>query len=256
MYDFPELRWATDALWAAVAARVPGAPAHLDRARGLEDIWTDPDLLLAQTCGYPLMTSLAGKVALVATPRYRAEGCDGALYRSAVVVRADDPARCLGDLRGRRCAVNSGDSNSGMNVLRAEIAPLAMGGQFFDEIMMTGSHAASLQAVAQGGADVAAIDCVTWAQVQRLRPDETRRLWVLGWTRASPGLPLVTSVGTDAQMMRRLVLALDEVAAHPGLAAVRGELLLDGFDATPMADYGTILRLEREARDLGYPVLR
>jgi len=242
MYDFAELRWATDALWAAIAARVPGAPAHLERARDLHDIWTDPDLLLAQTCGYPFVTSLAGKVALVATPRYRAEGCHGFLYRSALVVRAGDGAACLAHLRGRRCAVNSAHSQSGMNALRAEIAKLAgPPGPFFADVAITGGHAASVSAVACGDADVAAIDCVTWAHLQRFRPDATRRLRVLGWTASSPGLPLVTSISTDARMIRTLVQALNEVAVDPGLAGVRCELLLDGFDVTPAGAYQAIL---------------
>jgi ABC-type phosphate/phosphonate transport system substrate-binding protein len=257
MYDFPDMRWATDALWSAIAARVPGAPEYLERARALHDIWTDPDLLLAQTCGYPFVTSLAGKVALLATPRYRAEGCEGILYRSALVVRVEDGAACLEDLRGRRCAVNDAKSQSGMNALRSEVAKLAGGTtRFFADVAITGGHAASVSTVARGDADVAAIDCVTWAHLQRFRPAETRRLRVLGWTGASPGLPLVTSSRTDAEMTRTLVRALNEVAVDPGLAAVRCELLLDGFDVTPASAYQAILASERQAQQLGYPILR
>ncbi len=253
MYDFEELRWATDALWAAIASRVPGAPARLERGR---DVWLDPALLLAQTCGYPLVTRLAGKVRLVATPRYRVEGCEGAFYRSAVVVRADDPAVRLADLRGRRCAVNSLDSNSGMNVLRAEIAPLAEGGRFFADVVVTGGHVASVAAVARGDADVAAIDCVTWAHLQRLRPGETAGLRVLGWTEATPGLPLVTAVGTDAGTQAALVRALEDVAGDPGLAEVRAALLLEGFEAVALEAYGVVKEMEFLAEGLGYPVLR
>ena len=50
-----------------------------------------------------------------------------------------------------------------MNALRAVIAPLAEGGRFFAEIIETGGHAASLDLVAAGGADVAAIDAVSLA---------------------------------------------------------------------------------------------
>jgi ABC-type phosphate/phosphonate transport system substrate-binding protein len=252
MYDFEELRWATDALWAAIASRVPGAPAQLERGR---DVWLDPALLLAQTCGYPLVTRLAGKVRLVATPRYRAEGCEGPLYRSAVVVRAEDSAACLADMRGRRCAVNSLDSNSGMNVLRAEIARLAVGGRFFADVVVTGGHVASVAAVARGHADVAAIDCVTWAHLQRLRPGETEGLRVLGWTAASPGLPLVTALGTGGATVRALVRALAEVAADAGLANVQDALLLDGFDVLPLSAYDAILQIERRAVAAGYAAL-
>jgi hypothetical protein len=51
-------------------------------------------------------------------------------------------ATSLDDLRGGRCAVNDLGSNSGMNLLRAEIAPLANGKAFFKSVLVTGSHLA------------------------------------------------------------------------------------------------------------------
>jgi len=252
MYDFEDVHWATNALWAAIASRL-GVRGTLERSR---DVWLDPNLLLAQTCGYPLVTQLAGKVQLVATPRYTAKGCEGALYRSAVVVRADDAAAELADLRGRRCAVNGWGSNSGMNVLRAKIAPLAQGGRFFGSVLVTGAHQASAAAVAKGEADVAAIDCVTWAHLQRLRPYETRAIRVLAWTAPSPGLPLITSAATDTGMIEALLRALEEVACDPGLAEVREALFLDGFERIGLQAYNSIMNMEQNARHRGYPVLR
>ena len=63
MYDLPELRQATDALWAA-PSRVRSRPTvSMHRPRSIEklplwDLWTAPDLLLAQTCGLPYVTRL------------------------------------------------------------------------------------------------------------------------------------------------------------------------------------------------------
>jgi ABC-type phosphate/phosphonate transport system substrate-binding protein len=257
MYDFDELRPATDALWAAIAARLDHAPAALTRTGCLNAVWADPGLLLGQTCGYPLVTSLRGHVALVATPRYRAAGCAGALYSSAVIVRADDRAACLADLRGRRCALNDLTSNSGMNVLRAAIAPLAgRGARFFREVLMTGGHVASVAAVAEGQADVASIDCVTWAHLCHLRPRAVAGLRVLAWTEATAGLPLVTSVRSDSGTRRALRRALGDVARDPALAQVRDALRLEGFERLLWRDYAPVLRLERRARQAGYPVLQ
>jgi ABC-type phosphate/phosphonate transport system substrate-binding protein len=260
MYDLPELEAANDALWASIAERlvaqgVEAVPERLTRGGALEAIWTDPRLLLAQTCGYPLVASLGERVRVVATPRYGAQGCDGALYRSAIVVRAGDPARDVADLRGRRAAVNDLASNSGMNLFRAEIAPLANGPSFFAAVTITGAHAASVEAVAAGEADVAAIDCITWAQLQRLRPRTTTALRVLSWTTATPGLPLIAAATTDAAVVAALRKALADVAVDPALAAVRAALLLDGFETLPGGDYQAILALERDAIAQGYPTL-
>ena len=262
MYDLAELRSATDALWAAIAARLVQAgiedvPASLSRDADLDAVWTDPALLLAQTCGYPLVTTLRNRVTLVATPRYAAPGCDGAAYRSAIVVRAGDPATRLADLRGRRCAVNDFGSNSGMNLLRAAVAPLADGQPaFFAEIVVTGAHAASIEAVAGDAADVAAIDCVTWAQLRHHRPNVTAALRVLAWTAPSPGLPLITSRHTSERTRHALLRALHEVAGDPALHDVRAALLLDGFEPLPLDAYEAVLELERDAATAGYSTLR
>ena len=260
MYDFSELREATDALWAAISARLVAlgvpAPPELTRDRDLERMWTDPALLLGQTCGYPLMTSLAGKVSVLATPCYGAAGCEGAFYRSAVIVRQGDPAAVLADLRGRTCAVNDAASNSGMNVFRAAVAKVAGAERFFDAVVMTGAHEASLRAVASGLADVAAIDCVTWALMQRVRPDAVRGLRVLGWTQASPGLPLITSLRTDAAIRAALLRVLSQVEEDRALAPVRAALLLERFEVLEAGAYGAVLEMERQAHASGYGEVR
>jgi ABC-type phosphate/phosphonate transport system substrate-binding protein len=260
MYDFPPLRDAHDALWAAlraqlVAAGVDGVPAQLSQVTDHVASWLDPRLLLGQACEYPLAVRFDGRVRLVATPRYRAEGCEGARYRSAIVVRTADPAHELQDLRERRCAINEADSNSGMNLLRAAIAPLACGNRFFSAVSHTGSHFASASQVADGRADVAAIDCVTLAHLRRLYPALTAQLRVLAWTPASPGLPLITALGTDAATLACLRAALAAVAGDARLQPVREALLLDGFDPDPDTGLREVRQLAQRAADSGYPCL-
>ena len=261
MYDLPELQWANDRLWAAIARRLEAAGLHdvpgaLDRRRPLDEIWTDPRLLLAQSCGYPLVTRLEGRVQLVATPRYRAQGCRGAFHSSAIVVRATHSAGTLAQVKAARAAVNDETSGSGMNLLRAAIAPLAGAEAFFSAVVVTGSHLASIQAIAAEEADVAAIDAVTWAQVRRLKPQLANRLRVLAWTAESPGLPLITAADSDAPTLTALRQALADVAVDPYLADVRHALLLEGFSLLPARRYQTVLNLEQRATGLGYPLLR
>lgn len=260
MYDDgPAVQQANDALWAFVAGRLAAegveAPPALTRGADLEGLWRAPGLLLAQTCGYPLMTRLRGAVQLVATPRYAAPGCKGATHRSAIVVRASSGAASLADLRGGRCAVNDAESNTGMNLMRAAAAPLATAGAFFGEVQFTGSHRESVSAVARGEADVAAIDAVTLAHLQRLSPDLAKGVRVLQWTQASPGLPLITSGSTPPVVIAALRRALDEAVLAPSLDGARRELLLDGFERLSEADYDRVLRIRQAAVARGYPVL-
>ncbi len=66
-----------------------------------------------------------------------------------------------------------------MNLLRSAVAPLADGKKFFSEISVSGSHRRSAQMVAEGRADLAAIDCVTLAHLRKFAPEHTERLRVL-----------------------------------------------------------------------------
>ena len=121
MYDWPELAAATDRLWAALrdALRAAGiaAPERLTRDRALMAVWLDPQLVLSQTCGLPIVRELAGRVAIIGAPDYGVPGCPPGFYRSVVVVRADDPRETLAAFRGARLAINGRDSQSGYGAM-------------------------------------------------------------------------------------------------------------------------------------------
>jgi ABC-type phosphate/phosphonate transport system substrate-binding protein len=123
-------------------------------------------------------------------------------------------------------------------------------------VTVTGAHAASAEAVAVGEADVAAIDCVTFALLQRLRPAVTRPLRVLAWTAPSPGLPLITAVATSAGARAAVSRALADTVRDPSLRETREELLLEGFEFLAASCYDAVLDLERSAVAHDYPVLR
>jgi ABC-type phosphate/phosphonate transport system substrate-binding protein len=257
MYDFPELQAAHDALWTAVAERliddgVADVPERLTRDLECRAVWRHPDLLLGQACEYPLAKSFGEHLKMVATPLYSAEGCVGLLYKSAIVVRAADPARSLAEMRETRCAVNEPDSNSGMNLLRAALAPLAGGARFFGSVTVTGSHRHSIEAIAAGAADVAAIDCVTFAQLRKIDPALTRQVRILSWTPPSPCLPFVTSRSTSERTFGCLRTALAAVFADAALAPARRQLLLEGVDLEPDVTLSRVLKLERAATGLRY----
>lgn len=259
MYDQPWLQQANDAIWAGLVRQLRllgvAAPERLERTRTLGEIWLDPDLLLAQTCGYPLVTFLAGRVRLVATPCYDTPYTDGPDYRSVIVVRADSGTISLGGLRGGRAAVNEATSNSGMNFLRAVVAPLARRGRFFSSVTYTGAHIASMAAIAAGEADVAAIDGVTFTLTARHRPELVAGLRVLMQSPSVPGLPLVTRADAPDDLVATLRAALDGVIADPTLAPARAALGLVGFAQVPLERYQAVLDLEIEAARLGYPIL-
>src|SRR3954451_6940994 len=249
MYDLPEIQEANDKLWRSVARRlracgVAGVPASLSRDMpDLSALWRDPRLLLAQTCGYPLVTGLGRAVRLVAVPIYDFPGCTGWKHRSFIIAAAAAQARPLAGFRGTVCAVNGFDSNSGMNLLRAAVAPLAEGAPFFAGILETGSHPASLEAVADGRAALAAIDCVTHGHLARHRPALVARTRIVGQTPASPNLPMITPGTTSPEALAALRDALAETAMDPGFEPARRALGLTGLAVPPRRIYGRVSAL-------------
>lgn len=257
MYNVsPRLRQGYDALLEALLAEagVTAAVELVDDPGPLQDFWRQPDLLLAQTCGYPYVTTLRAHVTLLATPCFDVPGCAGSDYSSVLVARRDSGIRALADARGRVAAVNEAHSNSGMNALRHAVAPLARDGTFFGGVAWSGSHAASLRMVREGTADVAAIDCVTHAYLRREDPAALADVVSLGFTAASPGLPLIAGKSVPDAVVRRLRGALLDPGC--GLRVAMAPLRIRGFAQCDEQEYGRIGDLERHAVRLGYPVVR
>ena len=219
----------------------------------LLDFWLGDDLLLSQTCGYPLVQALAGRVKLVTTPVFTVDGCAGGNYHSVLVARAAANVTSLAQCRGLRAAYNNPDSNSGMNLLRSAVAPLAGGQPFFASVIETGGHLASLLALQEDRADVAAIDCVSFAFVLDHLAHLARGVVEIGKTRSAPGLPLIASNRVPAEGVEALASALTHAVAHDRPLAKR--LKLDGFARRPLNDYACLLEIETDALKRGYPRL-
>ena len=181
--------------------------------------WTDPELVLSQTCALPLRTSLKGRVTYVGTLDFGLPGPVGS-YHSVCIGTA--PARDI------RLAVNAADSQSGWAAAQADPA---VGPE--TRIIMTGSHAASASAVAEGRADMAFIDAVTWRLLQRNTPQFTD-IPIRSRTQPTPGLPLVTARTRDPAPLRASLDAVINGSSIRGSDALGG---LFGFHVWPESAY-------------------
>lgn len=261
MYNFPAMRPANAAFWSALAALleadgVTDVPVLLDAEQGPVPEAIPPAMIFTQTCGYPLQTLYRGQYRYLATPSYVAPGCGAMTHRAFVVVREDDPARTIEDLRGRRFAVNSEHSNSGMNLPRRLIAPLAQNGRFFGGVTRSGSHPRSLSLVQQGDTDAASVDCLTWAFAAEHAPSSTEGLRVLAETPPSPAIPFVTGVDTTPDEIAALRRAFAVIGSDPDYARIRHGLKIGTIGQVPDQTYRDLLKYEYEAQMLGYAEIR
>jgi ABC-type phosphate/phosphonate transport system substrate-binding protein len=260
MYDMlAPVKAANDRLWGGIRERLLSsgldAPEELDRTTYYHDVWSMPDLLLSQTCGYPYVTELRGKVRLVATPVYDFPGGNGAERCSVIIVSDNDARPALVSYRGARAAINDWRSNSGMNLFRAAIAPLSGGKPFFSSISVAGGHLGSITAVREGRADIAAIDSVTWGLLARHAPEKLQGVRILEETPYGPGLPLIANGGASDAALGVIVTSVTDAIADPALADSIAVLGLTGVAVLSDDDYLRLDRLRQEAEALGYPTL-
>lgn len=241
MYDWPDVHAETDAEYArfrdAFRAGIPGIelPEGLtrpdDRPGHLNDHWRDPALVFGQCCWGPLDVGMIHYLLPLAQPDYgRFPGGRGPFYRSALVARRDSgiapeaglpkgPAAEIpeGVFSGRRFAYNDTESMSGYRGLMADLGadPVSLARSGVE----SGSHRNSVKMVAAAEADLAVIDCRSWALAQRFEPEAASQLGVIGWTGERMGICYVTSRATDpalAGAMKTILLDMGCLPAPDG----------------------------------------
>ena len=239
MYPFAHLRDAYDRLWSAVSTRVDGAPESLDRSIDVHDSWLRDDLLLGQTCGWPLMTRLASRVHVVGAFDHAVGFASGGRYRSVLIAEAP---RSVGEWRsmpGCVVAANSDESLSGWVSLC-----WAWGGPP-PNVLATGSHLESVRAVAERRASLASIDAVTFEFIAQQDPVLASLVHVVGHGPSVPSLPLVTSFADRVGPLRD---AFRAVIDDPGLAGARSILRIRGFVPFDLTDYASLSDLAHRLR--------
>ncbi|GAB5432234.1 MAG: PhnD/SsuA/transferrin family substrate-binding protein [Epibacterium sp.] len=199
MYDRPETAAANDAFWAAIRAELGHGPESLTRDMDLWQVWRAPDLLLAQTCGLPYRARLYGDVELVGTPDYGLPGCPEGHYNSVLIAAADRKGTPLRDFAGTRFAYNDSLSQSGW---AAAMMRMRADNMLPGELIETGSHQASAVAVAEGRADFASLDALTYQMLLDYEPDLMAGLCELERTEPTPALPFITALTQDATILR------------------------------------------------------
>lgn len=127
------------------------------------------------------------------------------VYFSDVVTRADSAAETFAELRGGAWAYNDMCSLSGYYCLLEHLYTLGEDRTFFNQLIPSGSHGASLELVLSSRASAAAID----SNVLRLIDPALRsRLKILTSWGPFPVQPLVVRAGLEPQLKTRLREAL------------------------------------------------
>lgn len=222
MYDMPGIHDHNVRLWQAIRDNLRShqiaAPDTLTQDVDAFELWRDPNLCLSQTCGLPLVSGLVGDATVLGAFDYGLDDCEAGQYFSVIVAGKHVPET-------PRFAYNDSGSQSGYAALKRHMGPRLGAG------VKTGSHVASVRAVAEGHADIAAIDAVTWRLALAYEP-AAKQLHVVDRTTPTPGLPLITAPGRDPAPFRA---ALATAAAAAGLSDT--PLGIRGFRSLDRSDY-------------------
>ncbi len=235
MYDWPEFSAETDALWESLRDHLTqagvDAPPTLARGDDPWAYWLNPSLTLSQTCGLPYSAKLAGTAVLIGAPDYALDDCPKGTYRSVIIARTAGAE--VMDLKGARFAYNMRESQSGWAALDKVLAIES----HFGELFKSGAHRASIAAVADGQADCASIDAVSWALAQQVEP-KAANVHVIAVTPPTPGLPYITGQANAAKISDIKAAVALAIAELP--ASTRSTLHLRGFKEWSDEDYAPL----------------
>ncbi len=229
MYDRPETAAANDRYWHLIRSSLKAAPVALTRSADVWEQWQSPDLVLGQTCGMPYRSKLHDKVTLVGTPDYGLEGCPAGHYRSVFVAHRARAGASLADFDGQRFAYNDDVSQSGW---AAPLHHLHKAGLRTGPKICTGAHRESARAVAEGQADFASLDALSWIFIQRY-DKFAADLVEIDHTSPTPALPYITARHRTADPLQMAItLAISDLTS-----ADRDTLCLQALVQLPTQAY-------------------
>ncbi len=196
---------------------VPGRPGSSADARRELAGADGPELVWA--CGRltaQLIDEGVFDAEVVAAPVFAGQG--DAVYHSVVLARSVDGPVSLADAAGARLAVNEPESWSGHHALVAHLRDVGLTMDLFSSVIQTGSHRDSVVAVAEGRADVAAVDHTVWEHLLSAAASAAASLAVIDRSADWPAPPFALRRSVSAEVREHL-LAIGP-GNVPGLQAV------------------------------------
>ena len=244
MYNWPESRDVFDRLWhdCRDGLREIGIDAPKNLSQDGEDLAAaaqDGSLILGQVCG--ITFARANHSQPTYKPLGALIGADGnwprGYYTSVVIAR--DAAASIQGLWNERFAVNGWTSYSGWYGLRYHLIRLGLSIDL-PHAVISGAHRRSVEMVASGDADWAAIDSISWGMLQRIAPALTGSVHVIDQTMAVPGLPFVTSCHTPDDVVSFLQQRISQYFDTPQGRSDFATLGITGMEIMDAAAYAPL----------------
>jgi phosphonate transport system substrate-binding protein len=168
------------------------------------------------------------------------------VYHSYFIASKESSIRSFVDLRGKTFAFTDSLSNTGYMVpvfflAKQDQTPE----QYFKKTFFTHSHDNSIQAVANGLAEGAAVDSLIYDFMQKTDPDLTGKTRIIG--KSSPfGIPPVVTISSlDPKIKAQLKQIFFSIHNDPEGKVILYKLQIDRFVEGNDADYDTVRQLQK-----------
>lgn len=162
----------------AAFSNAMGRPVDLIQRRTYQEITAsilDGSVDAAWICGYPFLQHRS-RLVLLGVPIWRGRP----VYQSYLILRDDDGATELEELRGGTHAFSDPDSNSGYLVTASDLARMGETPErFFGRTVYTYGHRNVVRAVAGGLTRSGSVDGYVWETLTQVEPSLTKRTRVL-----------------------------------------------------------------------------
>jgi phosphate/phosphite/phosphonate ABC transporter binding protein len=227
-----------------------GTHVHLKQRRTYEEINNllhEATVQMAFTCtgGY-----LAGRQAfgleILAVPVVKGKTA----YQSYIITDKNNPAKSLDDLRGQVFAFTDPLSLSGRMYPVATLNNLGYTtSDFFKKTFYTESHDKSIEAVATGLADGAAVDSLIFDSLYGLPDSFARQVRIIQKSKEFGMPPVVVTPTLNKETKRALLKVLLGMAGDPRGQIVLQHLEMDGFAIPSPELYHSAILLRKQLKE-------
>ncbi len=159
------------------------------------------------------------------------------IYFSDVVVRSDSPYTTFADLQGCTWAYNERASHSGYNLVYHSLLECEKTLDYFREMIATGSHLQSLQAILAGKAGATALDSHLLDALLLRQSDLAKRIRVIDMLGPSTIPPIVIARELDPELKQSVRAVLIAMHEDPHAAKELRKGCIEHFVPVRDADY-------------------
>ncbi len=171
-------------------------------------------------------------------------------YRSYIVTRPDNPAASLLDLKGAVFAFTDPLSLTGYIYPTAILNRMGQTTtEFFQKTFFTESHDKSIEAVATGVADGAAVDSLIFDALLKQEDSFAGRLRIVEISEEFGMPPVVVPPGVSPELKRKLLKVLLSMEHDPAGKKVLSSLGMDGFALPEPELYRSAILLRKEINE-------